>query len=113
MEYLTSRHLFDTELLVVTILRTALCLATIDTNFMGQACNGEYKLIHINKEDKMLYRNMLLFIFTRRLLECACHSMAKKSRKYFFDICSYLHNYYITLIDITISIYNLTITYYS
>jgi hypothetical protein len=30
-----------------------------------------------------------------------------------FDICSYLHNYYITIIDITISIYNLTITYYS
>jgi hypothetical protein len=33
-EYLTSRNLFDNELLVVNISRTALSLATIYSNFM-------------------------------------------------------------------------------
>jgi hypothetical protein len=68
-EYLTSRNLFDNELLVVTISRTALSLATIYSNFMEKTCNGQYKLIHI--EDRVFYRNMLLFIFTGQLLDRA------------------------------------------
>jgi hypothetical protein len=70
-EYLTSRNLFDNELLVVTLSRTHLSLATSYFNFMEQTCNGEYKLIHFNREDRALYSNMLLFIFTGQLLECA------------------------------------------
>jgi hypothetical protein len=49
MEYLTSRNLFDNELLVLTLLRTALSLATSYSNFMEQTCNVEYKLIHVNR----------------------------------------------------------------
>jgi hypothetical protein len=64
MEYLTSRNLFDNELLVVTILHTALSLATSYSNFMEQTCSGEYKVIHFTREDRAFYRNMLLFIFT-------------------------------------------------
>jgi hypothetical protein len=40
MEYLTSRNLFDNELLVVTLSRTALSLAMSYSNFMEQTCNG-------------------------------------------------------------------------
>jgi hypothetical protein len=32
---------------------------------------GEYKLIHVNREDRVFYRNMLLFIFTGQLLDRA------------------------------------------
>jgi hypothetical protein len=39
-EYLTSRNLFDNELLVVTLLSTALFLATRYSNFMEHTCNG-------------------------------------------------------------------------
>jgi hypothetical protein len=70
-EYLTSRNLFDNELMVVTISRTALSLAMIYSNFMEQTCNREYKLIQANREDMTFYRNMLLFIFTGQLLERA------------------------------------------
>jgi hypothetical protein len=70
-EYLAARNIFDNELLVVTILRTTLFLATLYSNFMEQTCNGEYKLIHVNREYMTLYRNKLLFIFTGQLLECA------------------------------------------
>jgi hypothetical protein len=70
-DYLTSRNLFDNELLVVTLSRTALSLATSYSNFMEHTCNGEYKLIHFNREDRAFYRNMMLFIFTGQLLECA------------------------------------------
>jgi hypothetical protein len=73
-EYLTSRYLFYTELLVVTLLRTALSLATRYSNFMEHKCNREYNLIHVNREDRELYRKMLLFIFTGPLLE---HSRSK------------------------------------
>jgi hypothetical protein len=38
---------------------------------MEHTCNGEYKLIHVNTEDRAFYRNMLLFMFTGQLLECA------------------------------------------
>jgi hypothetical protein len=69
-EYLTSRNLFGNELLVVT-LDTALSLAMSYSNFMEQTCNGEYKLIHVNREDRAFYCNMLLFSFTGQLLECA------------------------------------------
>jgi hypothetical protein len=37
---------------------------------MEQTCNGEYKLIHVNMEDRAFYHNMLLLIFTGKLLEC-------------------------------------------
>jgi hypothetical protein len=70
-EYLTSRNLFDNELLVVTISRTDLSMATIYSNFMEKKCNREYKLIHVNREDRVFYRNMLLFIFTGQLLDRA------------------------------------------
>jgi hypothetical protein len=70
-EYLTSRILFDNELLVVTLLCTALSLATSYSNFMEHTCNGENKLIHVNREDRAFYGNMLLFIFTGKLLERA------------------------------------------
>jgi hypothetical protein len=70
-EYITSRNLFNNELLVVTISRTNLSLATIYSNFMEQTCNGEYNIIPVNREDRTLYRNMLLFIFTCQLLERA------------------------------------------
>jgi hypothetical protein len=62
-EYLTSCNLFDNELLVVTLSHMALSLATICSNFMEQTCNGEYKLIRVNREDRAFYRNMLLFGF--------------------------------------------------
>jgi hypothetical protein len=39
-EYLTSRNLFDNELLVVNLSRTSLYLATSYSNFMEQTCNG-------------------------------------------------------------------------
>jgi hypothetical protein len=39
-EYLTSGNLFDNELLVVTLSRTALSLATSYSNFMEHTCNG-------------------------------------------------------------------------
>jgi hypothetical protein len=70
-EYLTSRNLFDNELLVVTISRTALSLATTYSNFMEKTCNDEYKFIHVNREDRVFYRNMLLFIFTGQFLDRA------------------------------------------
>jgi hypothetical protein len=70
-EYLTSRNLFDNKLLVVTLSRAALSLATSYSNFMEQKCNGEYKLIHFNREDRAFYRNMMLFFFTGQLLERA------------------------------------------
>jgi hypothetical protein len=73
-EYLTSRNLFNNELLVATLSRAALSLATSYSNFIEQTCNGEYKLIPINREDRALYRNMMLFIFTGQLLE---HSRSK------------------------------------
>jgi hypothetical protein len=38
---------------------------------MEHTCNGEYELIHVNREDRAFYRNMLLFIFTGQLLERA------------------------------------------
>jgi hypothetical protein len=44
-EDLTSRNLFDNELLVVTLSRRALSLAMTYSNFMEKTCNGEYKLI--------------------------------------------------------------------
>jgi hypothetical protein len=69
--YLAARNIFDNELLVVTILRMALSLATLYSNFMEQTCNGEYKLMHVNREDRTFYCNMLLFILTRQLLESA------------------------------------------
>jgi hypothetical protein len=68
---LTSRNLFDNELLVVTISRTALSLATTYSSFMEKTCKGEYKLIHGNREDRVFYRNMLLFTFTGQLLDRA------------------------------------------
>jgi hypothetical protein len=68
-ENLTSRNLFDNEFLVVTILRKAISLAMSYYNFMEQTCNGEYKLIHLNREDSTFYCNMLLFIFNGQLLE--------------------------------------------
>jgi hypothetical protein len=71
MEYLTSRNLFHNELLVLTLSRMALSLAMSYSNFMEQTCNGEYKLIHVNREDRALYRNMLVFIFTGHFLERA------------------------------------------
>jgi hypothetical protein len=46
-----------------------LSLATSYSNFMEQKCNGEYKLIHVNREDRTFYRNMLLLIFTGQFLE--------------------------------------------
>jgi hypothetical protein len=46
-------------------------LATSYSNFMEQTCNGEYELIHVNREDREFYRNMLLFSFTGQLLELA------------------------------------------
>jgi hypothetical protein len=70
-EYLASRNLFNNELLVVTISRTALSLATFYSNFTEKKCNGEYKLIHVNREDRTFYCNMLLLIFTGQLLEGA------------------------------------------
>jgi hypothetical protein len=70
-EYLTSLNLFDNELLAVTLSHTALSLAMSYYNFMEQTCNGEYKLIHVNREDRAFYLNMLLFIFTGQLLERA------------------------------------------
>jgi hypothetical protein len=70
-EYLTSRNLFDNDLLVVTLSRTAISLATSYSNFMEQTCSGECKPIHVNREDRELYHNMLLFIFTGQLLEHA------------------------------------------
>jgi hypothetical protein len=70
-DYLTSRNLFDNELLVVTLSRTALSLATSYSNAMEQTCNGEYKLIRVSREDRAFYRNILLFIFTGQLLERA------------------------------------------
>jgi hypothetical protein len=70
-EYLTSRNLFNNELLVVTLSRMALSLATSYSNFMEQTCNGEYNLIHVNREDREFYRTMLLLIFTGHLLEHA------------------------------------------
>jgi hypothetical protein len=70
-EYLASLSLFDNELLVVTILRMVLSLATPYSNFMKKTCNGEYKLIHVNREDRVLYLNMMLFIFTGQLLDRA------------------------------------------
>jgi hypothetical protein len=66
-EYLTARNIFDNELIVVTILRTALSLATLYSNFIEQTCNSEYKLIHVNREDRT-------FIFTVQLLE---HAISK------------------------------------
>jgi hypothetical protein len=70
-EYLTSSNLFDNKLLVVTLSRTALSLATSYSNFMEHTCNREYKLIHVNREDRAFYCNILLFIFTGQLLERA------------------------------------------
>jgi hypothetical protein len=70
-ECLTLFNLFDNELLIVTLLRTALYLATSYSNFMEHTCNGEYKLIHVNREDRAFYRNMLLLFFTGQLLERA------------------------------------------
>jgi hypothetical protein len=70
-EYLTSLNLFHNEFMVVTLSRTALSLAMSYSNFMEQTCNGEYKLIHVNREDRALYRNMLLFIFIGHFLERA------------------------------------------
>jgi hypothetical protein len=70
-EYLTSRNLFDNEFLVVTLSRTVISFATSYSNFMEQTCNGEYNLIHVNREDRAFYRNILLFIFTGQLLERA------------------------------------------
>jgi hypothetical protein len=70
-EYLTSRNLFENELLVVNLSCMALSLATSYSNFMEQTCNKEYNLIHVNREDRAFYRNMLLFIFTGQLLEHA------------------------------------------
>jgi hypothetical protein len=70
-EYLTSRNIFDNELLVVTLSRMALSLATSYSNFMEQTCNGEHKIIHVNREDRELYRNMLLFSLTGQLLDRA------------------------------------------
>jgi hypothetical protein len=55
----------------VTISRMALSLAMTYSNFMEETCNGEYKLIDVNGEDRALYCNMLFFIFTGQLLECA------------------------------------------
>jgi hypothetical protein len=69
MKYLTSRNLFNNEFLVVTLSRTDLSLTTSYSNFMEHKCNGEYKLIHVNRKDRALYRNMLLFSFTGQLLE--------------------------------------------
>jgi hypothetical protein len=71
MEYLTSRKLFDNSFLVVTLSRTARSLATSYSKFMEQTCSREYKLIHVNREDRAFYRNMLLFIFNGQLLEHA------------------------------------------
>jgi hypothetical protein len=68
-EYLTAHNLFNNELLLVTIFRTALNMATTYSNYMGQTCNGGYSLIQV--EDRTFYRNILLFIFTSQLLECA------------------------------------------
>jgi hypothetical protein len=70
-EYLTSRNLFDNELVVVTLSRTALSLATAYSNFMENTCYGEYKLVHVNREDRVFHRNMMLFIFTGQLLDRA------------------------------------------
>jgi hypothetical protein len=69
LEYLTARNIFDTELLFITISRTALHMATSYSNFMEQTRNADYSLIRVNREDQRLYRNMLLFIFTGQLLE--------------------------------------------
>jgi hypothetical protein len=73
-EYLTARNLFDNELLVVTISRTALSIVTTYSNFKEQTCNGYYKIIHINREDMPFHPNILLFIFTGQLLE---HAISK------------------------------------
>jgi hypothetical protein len=54
---------------VVTISCTALSLASTYSNFMEKTCNGEYKLIHVNREDRVFYRNMLFFIFKGQLLD--------------------------------------------
>jgi hypothetical protein len=53
----------------VTLSLTSLSLTTSYLNFMEHKCNGEYKLIHVNRKDRALYRNMLLLSFTGQLLE--------------------------------------------
>jgi hypothetical protein len=70
-EYLPTGNLFDNELLVFSISRSAVSMATFYSNFLEQTCNGEYALIQVNKEDKTFYHNMLLFRFTCKLLERA------------------------------------------
>jgi hypothetical protein len=70
-EYLKACNLFDNEFMVVTISHTTLGMATTYSNFMEQTCNGNYSLIHVIGKDRILYRNMLLFIFTGQLLQCA------------------------------------------
>jgi hypothetical protein len=70
-EYLPAVNLFDNELLVVSISRSATSLATTYSTFLEQACNGVYSLIQANKEDNTFYRNMLLFRFTGELLKRA------------------------------------------
>jgi hypothetical protein len=61
--------LFDNELMVVTISRTALSMVTTYSHFMEQTCKGVYFLIHVNRGDQTFYHNMFLFIFTGQLLE--------------------------------------------
>jgi hypothetical protein len=58
MDYLTARNLFDTELLVVTSSHTALSMVTTYSNYMERTCNGDYKLIRFNREDRTFYHNM-------------------------------------------------------
>jgi hypothetical protein len=55
----------------LTISRTDLSLATLYSNFMEQTCNREYRLIHVDREDRTFCSNMLLFIFNGKLLEHA------------------------------------------
>jgi hypothetical protein len=70
-EYLPAGNLFDNELLVVSISRSATSLETTYSTFLEETCNGVYSPIQVNKEDNTFYRNMLLFRFTGELLEGA------------------------------------------
>jgi hypothetical protein len=58
-------------LLVVSISRSAVSLATYYYTFLEQTCNGVYSLNQVNSGDKTFYRNAMLFQFTGQLLERA------------------------------------------
>jgi hypothetical protein len=78
-------------------------MATIYANFLERPCHGDYTLINATKDDRTLYHNIPLFLFTGQFLERVTtkgmHPNIEGNPEYigFYQVDVYRYGYYYCL----------------